>query len=58
MHLALRKNDLSILKNDRLIIWSFTSFILIVMHIACFGEGNDNPLQYCCLENPLDRGAL
>ena len=21
------------------------------------GEGNGNPLQYCCLENPLDRGA-
>ena len=22
-----------------------------------FGEGNDNPLQYACLENPVDRGA-
>ena len=22
-----------------------------------FGEGNGNPLQYCCLENPRDRGA-
>ena len=21
------------------------------------GEGNDNPLQYCCLDNPMDRGA-
>ena len=21
------------------------------------GEGNDNPLQYSCLENPMDRGA-
>ena len=21
------------------------------------GEGNDNPLQYSCLENSLDRGA-
>ena len=21
------------------------------------GEGNDNPLQYSCLENPLDRGT-
>ena len=21
------------------------------------GEGNDNPLQYSCLENPLDEGA-
>ena len=22
------------------------------------GEGNGNPLQYSCLENPSDRGAL
>ena len=22
------------------------------------GEGNDNPLQYSCLENPMDGGAL
>ena len=21
------------------------------------GEGNGNPLQYFCLENPMDRGA-
>jgi len=22
------------------------------------GEGNGNPLQYSCLENPMDRGEL
>ena len=22
------------------------------------GEGNDNPLQYSCLENPTDEGRL
>ena len=22
------------------------------------GGGHGNPLQYCCLENPMDRGAL
>ena len=22
-----------------------------------FGEGNGNPLQYCCLKNPMDGGA-
>ena len=27
----------------------------ILMHI--YGEGNGNPLQYSCLENPMDRGA-
>src|SRR5574340_842824 len=25
--------------------------------LACIGEGNDNPLQCSCLENPRDRGA-
>ena len=24
---------------------------------AVYGEGNGNPLQYSCLENPMDRGA-
>ena len=24
---------------------------------SAFGEGNGNPLQYSCLENPMDRGA-
>ena len=26
--------------------------------LSCIGEGNGNPLQYYCLENPMDRGAL
>ena len=25
--------------------------------LSCIGEGNGNPLQCCCLENPRDRGA-
>ena len=25
--------------------------------LSCIGEGNDNPLQYSCLENPRDGGA-
>ena len=25
--------------------------------IRSLGGGNGNPLQYCCLENPMDRGA-
>ena len=28
----------------------------VSMHV-CIGEGNGNPLQYYCLENPRDRGA-
>ena len=26
--------------------------------LSCIGEGNGNPLQSSCLENPRDRGAL
>ena len=26
--------------------------------LSCIGEGNGNPLQCACLENPMDRGAL
>ena len=25
--------------------------------LSCIGEGNGNPLQYSCLENPRDNGA-
>ena len=25
--------------------------------LSCIGEGNGNPLQYSCLENPVDGGA-
>ena len=30
------------------------SFHLVICRL---GEGNGNPLQYSCLENPMDRGA-
>ena len=26
--------------------------------ISLYGERNGNPLQYSCLENPMDKGAL
>ena len=25
--------------------------------VTPLGEGNDNPFQYSCLDNPMDRGA-
>ena len=34
-------------------LWSMTE----AAQYACIGEGNGNPLQYSCLENPRDRGA-
>ena len=33
-------------------VWSY-----LRMSVACPGEGNGTPLQYSCLENPLDGGA-
>ena len=27
------------------------------LSLSCIGEGNGNPLQCSCLENPRDRGA-
>jgi len=35
---------------------SWTGLKRLSMH-ACVGEGNGNPLQCSCLENPRDRGA-
>ena len=33
------------------------SFNISFNFIQYFGEGNGNPLQYSCLENPMDGGA-
>ena len=30
---------------------------LPTMWETCLGEGNGTPLEYSCLENPMDRGA-
>ena len=35
----------------------FNFFLVLDSSIATFGEGNGTPLQYSCLENPMDRGA-
>ena len=39
----------------------FPGFQLLVIfrdfYSICFGEGNGTPLQYSCLENPMDGGA-
>ena len=29
----------------------------MVLSVLSDGEGNGNPLQYSCLENPVDRGT-
>ena len=34
-----------------------TEWLHFHFSLLCIGEGNGNPLQYSCLENPRDRGA-
>ena len=38
-------------------IGTFANFYFIHLLLAV-EEGNGKPLQYSCLENPMDRGAL
>ena len=39
-------------------IYSLNIYIYTHTHThTYFGEGNGTPLQYSCLENPMDRGA-
>ena len=41
--------------------WTFVgkvmSLLFTMLSRFVIGEGNGNPLQYSCLENPVDRGA-
>ena len=34
-----------------------TELLHFYLSLSCIGEGNGNPLQYSCLENPRDGGA-
>ena len=46
-------------------VWRMLNISLLVCEMSAivwqfehsFGEGNENPLQYSCLENPMDGGA-
>ena len=35
----------------------FVSSFFMFIYSRKFGEGNGTPLQYSCLENPMDGGA-
>ena len=41
--------------------WAIDAILKVTPHfhfsLSCIGEGNGNPLQYSCLDNPRDRGA-
>ena len=50
----MRKNNKTQL-NDFL-VYSYAFQILLNIPLV-YGEGNGTPLQYSCLENPMDGGA-
>ena len=56
-HYNIIHNGFTILKNALCITYS--SLLLPTFHLlfSSIGEGNGNPLQCSCLENPRDRGA-
>ena len=35
----------------------FPSYLLFLVPMLFYGEGDGTPLQYSCLENPMDGGA-
>ena len=45
------------IKYMQIVICNKYSTCLFGIYIAIFGEGNGKPLQYSCLENPMDGGA-
>ena len=42
-------------------MWSKINVVTFLINLLTaghkYGEGNGTPLQYNCLENPMDRGA-
>ena len=52
----LAKNGSYILGWPKSLGFSITSYFM-VNPMSCFGEGNGTPLEYSCLENPMDGGA-
>ena len=38
-------------------VWWYLTIVSICIALMMCGEGNGTPLQYSCLENPMDGGA-
>ena len=45
------------LQSMGLLEWDTTERLHFHFSLSCIGEGNSNPFQCSCLENPRDRGA-
>ena len=49
--------SVSVLPKNIALISRELSGVSFIRTLIPFGEGNGTPLQYSCLENPMDRGA-
>ena len=56
-------NAINMIDDDVMVIMIGTMMIrgthieILILPLVIIGEGNGNPLQYSCLENPRDKGA-
>ena len=50
------RSRLTDLENKLMVAKEFETDIYTLLYLKC-GEGNGTPLQYSCLENPMDGGA-
>ena len=55
IHLTLHQAIVSLEKNE--ISESLGPSLGLSSYTTMIGEGNGNPLQYSCLENPVEKGA-
>ena len=58
------KSEFIVAIKKKLVIWGYYDIVLELTSdfytfflLIYSGEGNGNPLQYSCLENPMDGGA-
>ena len=61
LHMALptecHRNEVRNMVNIIYFLWKRHGFSNYKSTVTNIGEGNGTPLQYSCLENPMDRGA-
>ena len=56
-HAVLHESLKKMRRNYSQFNWNFNFTNFIFPKYIYIGEGNGTPFQYCCLENPMDRGA-
>ena len=56
-HVSVHLPEAGVLGGEYVLLWFCQLLQVKPPQRFCPGEGNGNPLQYSCLENPMDRGA-